>query len=1115
MIWNSDFKTHTLTSGQTQLSFFKTGDVFQLTHKDLMINQFTGNPMDGSMNNIYLRVYKENKPISVPLLGVQSKSSFSAWKSPENEVKRLRWSGSAFGVDYSVYLWLATESIWFWSVETDSGEEDIDLIYTQDLGLANKHAVANNELYACQYLDNQIFENENGFVVCSRHNESATKPYLQQGLLLGKAIGYSTDALQFFGTSFKQTNFPQGLEGSLQNKNNQQEQTLIALQTEKGKGKKETIFYCIFKPAHGPVRVLEYQDELLAAKEEMRSVQPEYQWETVNTFQRAACFEGTMVSLPFTQAEIKGLYKSRKLEEYKENQLLSFFTESNVHVVLLEKEIQMERPHGHMISNFIHENTIPKAMVTSTSFMYGVFHAQLAIGNTSFNKLLSVSRGLLNFFKNSGTRIYIKLDGVFKILTLPAAYEMGMNYARWYYKLSDDVICITVFTVWNAQDIELTLVSQKNKDYEFVITNQLVVGSKEFDQPVRIERMDSLLRVRPAEGTMLERAYPDVHFDLEFEAPDLSISDDRIFYTDAQPRNGTLLTAMIGATSTLRFSVRCFIDSEHRPKKQYNFDQEVEAYQKCIQKTLGGFTLTHSSPLAEKLNAAAYWYAHNALVHYATPHGLEQTGGAAWGTRDVCQGPVEFFLATQNHQMVREILLEVFSHQFLETGDWPQWFMFDRYDMQQNGSHGDIIFWPLKAVGDYMTATGDTAFLDEIRPYRNLEQSNHKVEETLLAHIHRAFDCISNSFIAESRLISYAGGDWDDTLQPANKDLKANLSSAWTLCLAYQVLQGLVPHVAEKDKGLSEKLKQTAEGMKEDFTKHLLVDGVIPGFAYWNGERFEYLLHPRDEKTGIQYRLLPMTRSIISEMVDKPQADENLSLINQHLTFPDGVRLMNRPAAYQEGETLYFCRAEQAANVGREISLQYVHAHIRYIESLAKMGCPDKAWKAIFTILPINIQEQVPNACLRQSNTYFSSSDPNFTTRYEYQQNIEALREGKVGVRGGWRIYSSGPGIFMNQLISNILGIRILSDALLIDPVLPKEMDGLKFDFVFEQKPITFHYRIQGESSSITSVKGNGKEIPFEKQSSPYRTGFAKVSKEQIHLLYQQNSNVIIELTLN
>ena len=44
------------------------------------------------------------------------------------------------------------------------------------------------------------------------------------------------------------------------------------------------------------------------------------------------------------------------------------------------------------------------------------------------------------------------------------------------------------------------------------------------------------------------------------------------------------------------------------------------------------------------------------MVHLTVPHGLEQSGGAAWGTRDVCQGPVELLLALEHDAPVREIL---------------------------------------------------------------------------------------------------------------------------------------------------------------------------------------------------------------------------------------------------------------------------------------------------------------------------------------------------------------------------------------------------------------------------------------------------------------------------
>ena len=38
------------------------------------------------------------------------------------------------------------------------------------------------------------------------------------------------------------------------------------------------------------------------------------------------------------------------------------------------------------------------------------------------------------------------------------------------------------------------------------------------------------------------------------------------------------------------------------------------------------------------------------MIHLTVPHGLEQYTGAAWGTRDVCQGPVEFLLALEHDE---------------------------------------------------------------------------------------------------------------------------------------------------------------------------------------------------------------------------------------------------------------------------------------------------------------------------------------------------------------------------------------------------------------------------------------------------------------------------------
>src|SRR6202030_2240488 len=80
--------------------------------------------------------------------------------------------------------------------------------------------------------------------------------------------------------------------------------------------------------------------------------------------------------------------------------------------------------------------------------------------------------------------------------------------------------------------------------------------------------------------------------------------------------------------------------------------------------------------------------------------------------------PSEYFMATQNDDAVREILKTVYSHQYEDNGNWPQWFMFDNYfAIQHDESHGDIIVWPLKVLTDYLNMTNDFSILNENVPF--------------------------------------------------------------------------------------------------------------------------------------------------------------------------------------------------------------------------------------------------------------------------------------------------------------------------------------------------------------------------------------------------------------
>ena len=164
-------------------------------------------------------------------------------------------------------------------------------------------------------------------------------------------------------------------------------------------------------------------------------------------------------------------------------------------------------------------------------------------------------------------------------------------------------------------------------------------------------------------------------------------------------------------------------------------------------------------------------------------------------------------------------------------------------------------------------------------------------------------------------------------------------------------------------------------------------------------------------------------------------------------------------------------------------------------------------WRGLEVINPSNIQDVVPHAAKRQSNAYFSSSDGDFATRYEAAKHFEKLKTSSVAVKGGWRIYSSGPGIYLNQLIANALGITAFNQDLVLDPVLPSAYDGLMVDFTYLNKPVTFKFTLATEANSTMIV--NGSKVRGTKIENPYRQTGIRVSKADIAPLLNDKDNVI------
>ena len=130
---------------------------------------------------------------------------------------------------------------------------------------------------------------------------------------------------------------------------------------------------------------------------------------------------------------------------------------------------------------------------------------------------------------------------------------------------------------------------------------------------------------------------------------------------------------------------------------------------------------------------------------------------------------------------------------------------------------------------------------------------------------------------------------------------------------------------------------------------------------------------------------------------------------------------------------------------------------------------------------------------LRQSNCYYSSSDAAFADRYEAGARYNDIHTGAVGLKGGWRIYSSGPGIFLGLITLRLLGVRPRFGQTVLDPVIPAELDGLTARMDFRGRTVEFTYHVTGPGAGPREIRINDNPVTFDREANPYRPGGALI----------------------
>jgi cellobiose phosphorylase len=1101
--------THTAVRSPSGLAFEinANGSLRRALAGDLMLNLFVGNEVEGGPANLWLRRHDAAGVQATALLGPGSPGHIDV--NAQGLVAHADWQGLAVAVRLVL---AADEPAWFWHVDvrnTTAAPCTVDLIHAQDVGLAAYGAVRLNEYYVSQYVDHQPLQHaRHGWMLASRQNQpvAGRHPWLLMGALR-HGVSYATDALQWHGLTVRDGGAPAALATGLPGTRLQHEHAMVVLQEQAvtlAPGEHAGLgFFGRFEAHHaaasGPHDLA--LAEATLALPEARTPQPPAA--SIGAPPATTLFSQApmLLAADLDDARLDVLFGPRRHEERDAGGLLSFFAGDDAHVVLRAKERQVLRPHGHMLRTggaLVPDETA----LASTVWMAGVFHSMVTQGHVSINRFLSTTHSYLGLFRSHGQRVFVDAGGGWQLLGVPSAFEMQPSQCRWLYRHGGGLLEVRSVAVDAPQALELHVRVLDGAPVRVRVTHHVALGGDDGSAPgpARWSVADGAVYVATVPDTELGRRFPRGAFAVEPIAGTrfTQVGGDELLFDDGRSRG--LPFVCVDGDASPAFALR--LAAGLVPAQQLPAPDTLPLPR--LQPPAASDAAADVAQLADILP----WYAHNALVHYLAPRGLEQYSGGGWGTRDVCQGPLEMLLALGRTQAVRDLLLRVFAAQNAD-GDWPQWFMFfDRErDIRAPDSHGDIVYWPLLGLARYLEASGDAALLDATLPFHGTPG-----HATVWEHVQRALAVIARRQVPGTHLAAYGHGDWNDALQPADPALRERLCSAWTVTLHHETLTAL-GH-ALRDAGRTadaDRLAAEARDVLADFQRLLLPDGVLAGYAMWDrpgdGRLPAPLLHPRDTATGVHYSLLPMMHAVLADMLTPQQARDHVELMQRHLHGPDGARLFDRPLPYHGGLMKLFQRGESASFFGREIGIMYTHAHLRHAQMLAHLGDAPGLLDALRRAHPILLRQHVPSAAVRQSNCYFSSSDATFADRYDADRRYDAALAGDVPLEGGWRIYSSGPGLFIAMFVRHFLGLRVAARSLTIDPVIPPTLDGLRATVALWGKPVDVSYAIGGTPGAAVEAALNGTPLSGARVANRYRDAGLQVGRDVFEAALQGPHN--------